>query len=229
MENKHIYLPEAFGITTQTLVDLSPDFTVVHDMEGNIVLVNQVFEHLLGYSKKELLTMAIRDFDPLFVPGTVHPVWEKKPVILERELIRKDGTRIPVELHLAVLNIQDKEYILGIGRDITLRKEAEQKLARYAAEQEELNRMKDKFLSIIAHDHRDAEPVACSGSFKRDPANRQRFAECHGVCRYQYGPGHPAQPDVECRQIYAEGRRSDRGIGIHNRCSRTRCDNQGER
>ncbi|MFH1160982.1 MAG: PAS domain S-box protein [bacterium] len=46
--------PETFGVTTQTLVDLSPDFTVVHTLDGRIVLVNRAFETLLGYTKEEL-------------------------------------------------------------------------------------------------------------------------------------------------------------------------------
>src|SRR5207248_1958752 len=47
---------------------------------------------------------------------------------LERELLRHDGSRVPVELRLSRIEVQEQPYMLGIARDLTERKRTEQAL-----------------------------------------------------------------------------------------------------
>lgn len=100
--------------------------------DGRLGLVNTAFEHLTGYSFAELRTI---DWAKDLTPPEWLPIEQTKlaelhetgkPVRYEKEYIRKDGTRVPVELfvHLARTPDGEPEYYYSYITDITARKQA---------------------------------------------------------------------------------------------------------
>ncbi|NCD21819.1 MAG: PAS domain S-box protein [Spartobacteria bacterium] len=113
------------------------------DLQGRLIDCNPAFEKLLGYSRKEVLRLHLADITP--------PEWlavEKKAVAqmrrrgysnrFEKEYVRKDGTRVPVELQGSLIrDAQGRPAGLwAIIRDVAERKRAETELRQAHAELE---------------------------------------------------------------------------------------------
>ena len=112
--------------------------------EGLIMNFNRAFTELTGYGADELKTMNwISDITPPewleLTRKTLELVKEtRKPQVYEKEYLRKDGTRVPVEITLnQVLDEQENiEYYYMFVIDLTLRQRTENELllARTALE-----------------------------------------------------------------------------------------------
>lgn len=91
---------------------------------------------MLGYTKKEVLQLRIPDIVTSFHTSSPE-AWddflkhlkETRKVTRARGVHqRKNGSRFPVEVNIAMRSYDGQEYILAVARDITLRIESEQKL-----------------------------------------------------------------------------------------------------
>jgi len=104
--------------------------------DGRLGLINKAFEELTGYSGDELRAT---DWARTLTPPEMFDFEYKKleelhrtgqPIRYEKEYIRKDGTRVPIELLVHL--IKDKEgqplYYYSFINDITERKKAEAEL-----------------------------------------------------------------------------------------------------
>ncbi len=85
------------------LLDLAVDAFFQGNYEGDLITVNDKSVELTGYSKVELLTMNITDLfpsDTLLANPLRYDLLSTGQVLkAERELIRKDGRRLLVEMH----------------------------------------------------------------------------------------------------------------------------------
>ena len=101
-----------------------PIFVVDHD--GNFVDVNDAVSTVLGYSRKELLTMAVPDISVGVTPQAQRQSWERlhrgEVLTGQAEHQRKDASTFPVELHVSLIELGGQEYKLVIARDTTQRK-----------------------------------------------------------------------------------------------------------
>ena len=118
------------------LVDTSPDAITVTDLEGNIVTLSKQTLTIHGYDEEEEL---IGQSAMKLIAKESH---EKAVVNMERTLkegsirdeeyifVRKDGTKFPAELNASIIYDLDgnPELYIAVTRDITARKESEQKL-----------------------------------------------------------------------------------------------------
>jgi len=107
----------------------------VHDFEGRFLDANKATFNLLGYTKKELLSLslfslieedqlsaALKTFKEIKKRGS-----QKKHS--EYKLRRKDGSYVWVETEASVIYRKGKPYaIQGVGRDISARKRTEEDL-----------------------------------------------------------------------------------------------------
>ena len=115
---------------------------------GRLGLFNHAFEQLTGYTADELKSI---DWAKALTP----PEWQKieqnklgelqrtgQPVRYEKEYIRKDGSRVPVELlvHLVTAADGTPRYYYSFLTDITERRKTEAELERYRHHLEELIR-----------------------------------------------------------------------------------------
>jgi two-component system sensor histidine kinase/response regulator len=132
---------------------------MVHQ-DGTISEANEAFLDLVGYSRAEFEAGQLRwdkltapeyawldrqGVDLLLATGT-SPPWEK-------ELVRKDGSRVPVLNGLAVLK-GSRDRCLCFVLDISTQKEAEAQLKRAKEAADQANRAKSAFVANISHEIR---------------------------------------------------------------------------
>jgi len=106
--------------------------------DGSVGLVNRAFEELTGYTGEELRSM---DWATTLTP----PEWREMegeklaelartglPVRYEKEYVRKDGTRVPIELfvHLRTDEKGAPQYYYSFLTDVTERRKAENALRK---------------------------------------------------------------------------------------------------
>jgi PAS domain S-box-containing protein len=102
---------------------------------AGFVGVNQRACDALGYKREELLKMSVSDVDTAHSEQKHDELMltlrKDKPVTLEVNHKKKDGTIFPVEIRAGLIEIKGESRILAMARDISDRKdmEARQKLA----------------------------------------------------------------------------------------------------
>jgi len=110
------------------------DAIYVHDLNGCYTMVNKAGEELIGYTREEILQMRISDVVPRQYLDQIHARLKRKladhsPTIYEVEAIRKDGSRVPVEVSSRLIYENGVPVaVQGSARDITGRKRAEEAL-----------------------------------------------------------------------------------------------------
>ncbi len=117
------------------LFDRSYDAVYIVDFEGMFVDANQVALNMLGYDKADIrclsiasllseddLSRGLKDFNEIVQAG-----FQKE--LSEYKLKRKDGTYVTVETKGSIIYHDGQPHsVLGIARDITKRKQAEEVL-----------------------------------------------------------------------------------------------------
>ncbi|MFX1378384.1 MAG: PAS domain S-box protein [Promethearchaeota archaeon] len=136
----------------RTLFESSTDGIYSTDMEGKFIEFNEAFLKMLGYLREELLVKNTRQITPskwyeIDDEITFTQLSDEQSKIYEKELIRKDGSTIPVSVRFWILQDEqsDPYRIWAIVRDITERKQMENEL-------KEINRIKSEFLRRSSHE-----------------------------------------------------------------------------
>jgi len=129
----------------RTLMDHSTDAVEVIDPETLRVLdVNETCCRHLGYTRGELLSMTVFDFDPNLDEARRSTTLEKlrrNELVLSKTVHkRKDGSVFPVETSLRYVRL-DREYLLAISRDISARITTEQALCE----------SEDRYRDLVEH------------------------------------------------------------------------------
>lgn len=110
------------------LLQISGDGVHIFDRKGNVVDINDKFCEMLGYSRQELLTMNVADWDAGFSPDALKDKVQQTfntPEIFDTKHRRKDGTIIDVEISAQPVWIDNQLYLWNASRDITERKQSE--------------------------------------------------------------------------------------------------------
>jgi PAS domain S-box-containing protein len=149
--NTHTYtaLQEREEEKFRIIFESAPDAYYINDLKGNFIDGNKQAERITGYNKEELIGKSFLKLNLL--PKNQLP---KATALLAKNvlgrptgpdeftLIRKNGSKIEVEIDTHPVNIAGKTVVLGIARDITERKQAEEAL------QESVERYRTTFESV---------------------------------------------------------------------------------
>lgn len=123
----------------ETLFESLPDGVLVVNGAGELVRLNGNAEKMFGYTRNELVGKSIETLLPeRFRRGHVgkREAYSRQPhmrpmgVGLDLRARRKDGMEFPVDIMLSPVRIEDQVLVLAVVRDITYRKQAEEKLRR---------------------------------------------------------------------------------------------------
>jgi two-component system, sensor histidine kinase and response regulator len=156
------------------LFENANDVIFLHDLKGKLLAINRAAEYLTGYARAEVLG---HSFDQLVAPEARHQTQDSVRAHLggsptqhfELPIVSKYGNRRFLEVSTRILYRRGQPVaVQGIGRDITDRKQAQQRLEESARElqrkNEELStalklareatQLKEQFLANTSHELR---------------------------------------------------------------------------
>jgi PAS domain S-box-containing protein len=119
------------------------DHIIITDSDGIIVYANKAVEHTTGYSQQEVIGKTPRLWGGLMEPVFYQEMWrvlkQQAPFVGELKNRRKSGQEYYAEIRVnpVVISPGNLCYYIGIERDITLKKRADE--------------MKSEILSLAAH------------------------------------------------------------------------------
>jgi PAS domain S-box-containing protein len=139
------------------LIEQANDAIFLENEEDEILDVNSRACEMLGYSREELLSMKVPDLMPpeiRGVPGQVVRAELASNRIFETVDLRKDGTRVPLEISTRRIVGVPGDLVLVIARDITGRKQAEEAMRAALAKEKEVSGLKSHLISTTSHEFR---------------------------------------------------------------------------
>lgn len=142
-------------IKYRTILEKIDDPYFELDFEGGYSFYNTALNRVLGYSDIELLDSNIRDH--LFDASVFSEIMSlKAPRTIQYEIVRKDGTIVPVETHFSL--VEDALGVpvgfRGISRDISMHRKVEAELTKARNTAEATGLAQRSFLANISHEIR---------------------------------------------------------------------------
>jgi PAS domain S-box-containing protein len=127
---------------SDSVIDSLPGLFYLFDKEGRFLSWNKNLEMLTGYSAGEIAKMSPLEFFPIdeqyLAAEKIQETFMKGKSTVEAHLISKNGERTPYFLTGVHLKLEEQDYLIGMGIDITQRKQIEEQLMIYREHLEEL-------------------------------------------------------------------------------------------
>lgn len=130
------------------LLEAAPDAIVIVDSDGKITLANAQADRLFGYPREDLLGKEVEMLIPARYRANhvrfrtdyaAAPAARRMGSGLELMALHRDGREIPIEATLSPIHVEGVVYISVALRDVTERREYEQRLRRQHDEIMELS------------------------------------------------------------------------------------------
>jgi PAS domain S-box-containing protein len=181
------------------LFEEAPDPYFVTDLAGNLINCNRAVASLLGLDVNELLGKNFADMQ-LFIPAQLAEVAEKFSDMSagaftrpnELTITRPDGSKIEVDLRVIPIQTKGQTRILGIGHDITWRKQAGEQMQAHIRRLETLSRIDDVLMRHL--DIQYAQTMALESMIELSEANAGSIALIGGTNILSvYSVGYPEE------------------------------------
>ena len=147
----------------RALISTAVDGVIIIDAAGTVQEYNPACERLFGYRADEIVGRNVKvlmpspyreEHDQYLLRYRTTGVKTIISIGREVEGQRKDGTTFPMELSVGEARPGGRQVFVGIIRDITARKAAEQSLRAAKEEAESASRAKSLFLANMSHEIR---------------------------------------------------------------------------
>lgn len=119
------------------VINSLPGVFYVLDREGGMLRVNSNFIEVSGYSHNEIKGMNALDFvaedERERMTGEIRKGFELGDISVELEFVTKTGEKIPYSFTGHRVDIGDATYLIGVGSDISERKQQELQLRKFAS------------------------------------------------------------------------------------------------
>jgi diguanylate cyclase (GGDEF)-like protein/PAS domain S-box-containing protein len=117
-----------------SIFESTTDAVLIFNLDGKIVAANPIANSLYGYGEGELIGLSA---EKLVRPDYFHGFKNFRKRVedggrfeVDSVNLRKDGTPFDIEMHGAGFSYQGEPHLLSVVRDITARKEAEERLRK---------------------------------------------------------------------------------------------------
>ncbi|MCD6205718.1 MAG: PAS domain S-box protein [Candidatus Marinimicrobia bacterium] len=169
------------------LVESSRDAIVI-SQNDKFIFINDAFAQMLGYPKEELLMM---NYQNVYTENAVHILEERKkqrsrgaavPDRYETVFRKKDGSEIPVEANIRIIDYHGQKATFAVIRDITKQKEILKTLEEAAKQSRNL----EGFIPICAgcskirDDEKEGHPWVNPSEYFASRYPDLKFS--HGMC-----------------------------------------------
>ncbi|MEO8392019.1 MAG: PAS domain-containing sensor histidine kinase, partial [Chloroflexota bacterium] len=144
---------------TEAILMSASDAMIVASLDGSIEQVNTAFMALFGYTLEQGRALPLFSLLDAVSADTVRRTLDEigaggQAQRLELVGLRQDGTLFEAEAAFSRVEDGYSTTLICSLRDITTRKRAEQDLRTALAKEKELNELKSRFVSMVAHDFR---------------------------------------------------------------------------
>ncbi|MGE5750638.1 MAG: PAS domain S-box protein, partial [Nitrospirota bacterium] len=116
---------------SDAIIDSLPGTFYICDADGRLIRWNDSEKELTGYSMEELMHMNLLDLfreDRDIVAKAVQEVYNAGKATVEARLVTKGGEAIPFFLSGLLVSMDNKQYLVGVGLDISERKQLQDQL-----------------------------------------------------------------------------------------------------
>jgi len=157
---------------TEALIDGLPGIFYVYDVDLKLRRWNHNHEVLTGFTAEEMLNRDLVDWQAteegrkLAVENARHVFREVRPVQIEATLLHKDGRIVPYLLTGVRLDTPDGPMLMGVGFDISERKQAEERLRQSEEKFSRLFRLSPD--SILLTEFDTTRIIDVNNAFTRD-------------------------------------------------------------
>src|SRR5690606_30011198 len=160
------------GQLLKAIIDNAIEGIITIDKYGIVESINPAALLLFGYEEDEVIGKNISYLMPepyrSAHDGYIHNYLStgvKKIIGIGREVkgLKKDGTTFPFRLSVSEVNFQDRKIFTGFVHDLTMQKEAEDRLLNYTEElEEEVNTRTQDLISLISELEKTKENLSQS-------------------------------------------------------------------
>ena len=112
----------------QSLLKAAVDGIHILDKDGNLVEASDSFYRMLGYTREQMVSLNVRDWDAFYAPEAFDDRMKdhfSEPSSFETRHRRADGSVFDVEINVQAIEIEGQMFVYCASRDITERNSAQ--------------------------------------------------------------------------------------------------------
>lgn len=143
---------------SESIINSLPGIFYLYSETGKFIKWNKNVEHITGYTTEEISKLKPIDFFDYdqkdIIKSKIEDAFIKGSADVETNLLTKNKNKIPFYLNGTLININNHNYLIGIGIDITERKLAELEKEKTTIDLIQRNKNMEQFSYIISHNLR---------------------------------------------------------------------------